>query len=206
MMARRRKNQAPQSGDNTNGKSLDEKRALLFYHVAQYMEAKKAKEKAFSDFKTVIGVAEMDGISLRDIKDAIDMESPDGEKKLKGRVANTLRVAHMVGAPFVQGDLFPELMPTDPAFEDGKLKGLQGHPRKCSPQWVNAEATWIDGWNDGNSARNTALAERLKMTLLPTDDGEGEADTFGAVAIQKTAEDDAADAAAQPNADRKSVV
>jgi hypothetical protein len=136
-----------------------DKQALFFSWKKQYVAALAKKKAADAELKNVAkkAKAELGDDAVDSIKDAIALESEDGEAIIKAAIERQLRVARWMAVPFgSQGDMFgePDRTPgVDRAFAEGRRDGLDGktlnNPYASDLPQSERYAT---GWHDGQKA------------------------------------------------------
>lgn len=91
---------APKAAKTTAGSNtLDpEKWALFLKNKDDYAKATEKKKKAVAAVRNIAQTIKADGFSLRQIKLAIQLESPEGEAKFRSLIANDLLAAQYAGA------------------------------------------------------------------------------------------------------------
>lgn len=146
---------------------------LFEHHKAAYEQSLKAKKAADAAFKNTAKLAKFDGVSIADIKLAIDLEEEGGEERLREKIAAQHRIARWLGLPvgtqpsfFDDEDRMPSI---DKAAIEGKRAGLKGE--SCNPPAHYGSAqqqAWIDEWHIGQKV----LADRIGQKH----DGERAAD------------------------------
>lgn len=160
-MARKAKAQKGNHGDDAapeiaagvghNGHLSDDEKALRFFaYQKRWKAAKNALSIIEEEAKTALGKTVITGFRTAD-----SLSDEKGEKKLKDRIEQQLRIARWLGVPIgTQTDLFPEIDRTpigDRAFAAGKMAGLAGDSAK-PPHDPSTEAyrRWMDGHAEGN--------------------------------------------------------
>lgn len=143
---------APEAGVGHNGHLSDDEKALRFFgYQKRWKAARDALSIIEEEAKTALGKTVISGFRTAD-----SLKDEKGEKKLKDRIEQQLRIARWMGVPIgTQTDLFPEIDRTpigDRAYTDGKMHGLAGDPAK-PPHDPSTEAyrRWMDGHAEGNS-------------------------------------------------------
>ena len=139
--------------------------ALFEQHKKHYEAALAEKKKADTDFKNTCKLAKSEGVSIADIKLAIELEEEGGEEKLREKIAANHRVARWLGLPvgtqpsfFDDEDRTPSI---DKAFNEGKRAGLKGDPCSSPHHYGTQQSqSWIDGWQEGQQV----IAARFKET------------------------------------------
>lgn len=170
----------------------DEQEALLFHHhTARFKTAKAALDKATSDYRNVCKAAkaEMGSTAVKDIKFAIELETPEGEQKAQEAVQRQLKIAKWLGKPMgTQAEMdFTDRRPaTDRAHDEGKVSGRAGETLRnpYAPGLPQYEA-YAEGWHEG---------QRELMTWQKTRDAKsfdepGEGETTGPAAGEAPAGD-----------------
>ena len=117
----------------------DDLRALAANHRPKFEKAlanKKAADKALQDLGKLIK-ADLGDTGLAIIKAMIELDTPEGEAKVKARVAAQATAlkwqSHELGTQILLALDEPDRTPAvDRAFEEGKKASLEGKPRKPS--------------------------------------------------------------------------
>lgn len=114
------------AGSNT----LDpDKRALFLKNKDDYAKAMERLGKAQSTVRSLGKVIKSDGFTLRQIKLAIQLDSPEGEAEFKSLIANDLLAAQYQGAAIgsqLQLFLEPDRTPAvDIAFSEGEKCSME---------------------------------------------------------------------------------
>lgn len=134
----------------------DQRIALTILHKNAYvtaLAAKKAADKAIKDIAK-IAKAELGADAVADIKQIIELETEEGEKRQKAEIERAMRVARWMNVPYgSQAHLFgePDRTPAvDRAYSEGKLDGLAGkdqvsHYAPSTEQYNK----YLEGWSDG---------------------------------------------------------
>lgn len=150
---------APGPGHNAAPVELtdDQRQALFFQHRKQYSTLLAAKKAADAALKNAckLAKAELGDDAIDSIKDAILLETPEGEAELKARIERQMRVARWMGLPVgAQADLFGEdrTPAADKAFADGKRAGLAGETAR-PPHDPSTEQyrRWLSGHAEGQA-------------------------------------------------------
>lgn len=150
----------------------DERRALLFQHVASYEQALATKKAADAAIKNVckLAKAELGKSATDEIKEVIALKEPGGEAALREKIERQLKVARYVNAPLGHQFSFAEDMrpAVDQAFEQGKIRGLQGGdmtpPYDPSlPQYQR----WLEGWHAGQDILTSGFRSKLDTDPPP---------------------------------------
>lgn len=119
------------AGSNT----LDpDKRALFLKDKEDYAKAKERLNKAQQAVRALGKTIKADGFTLRQVKLAIQLETPEGEGEFKSLIANDLLAAQYAGAPigsqlslFVEPDRTPAV---DMAADEGTKDAMEHKPAK----------------------------------------------------------------------------
>lgn len=136
----------------------EQRQALFFQHKKKYSAALAAKKAADVALKNVCKLAksELGDDAVPSIKDALLLETAEGEVEFRARVERQMRVARWMGMPVgAQGNLFEENDRTpaaDKAFADGKRAGLAGETAK-PPHDPSTEqyGRWMEGHAEGQA-------------------------------------------------------
>lgn len=116
----------------------DEMRALALNHKPLFVKALAAKKKTDADFKNCCKriKAELgdDGVAV--VKAMIELDTPEGEAKVKARARTEAKAMKWMGLPVgAQIELQlgePDRTPAaDRAFDEGKRDSMESRPRKC---------------------------------------------------------------------------
>lgn len=139
------------AGSNT----LDpEKRALFLKDKADYAKAIERANKATAAVRLIGKTIKADGFSMRQIRLAIQLESPEGEAEFRSLIANDLLAAQYAGAQIgSQLQLFLEdkdrTPSADMAADEGTRDAMQNKPAKpgydpSTPQHASYMAAYGD--------------------------------------------------------------
>jgi len=167
-----------EAGSETDGEGIghnskvdltdDQLQALFFSHKRLYESALATKKAADAAFKNTckIAKAELGDDAVDSIKDAILLDTEEGEAKLKSRIERQLRVARWMAVPLGnQSDLFSDVADRTPAvdraYAAGKRVGMEGAPNKPphDPSVPQFDA-WMEGWSAGQAAIFNIQRER----------------------------------------------
>jgi hypothetical protein len=122
------------AGSNT----LDpEMRALFIADKEKYAKAMERQKKISADVREITKMIKEDGFSLRQIKLAIQLETPEGEAEFRSLIANDLLAAQYAGAAIgSQLQLFLDDKDRTPlvdrAFDEGVQDAMANKPAKPS--------------------------------------------------------------------------
>lgn len=153
------------------GNSLDpDTRALFLSDKDKYAKAFERQKKATADVRNIAKQIKADGFTLRQVKLAIQLESPEGEADFRSLVANDLLAAQYAGAAIgSQLQLFLEDQDRTPAVDrayfegqEVSMKGGTANPPydPSTPQ----HQEWLRGFNDDTE-------RRIGAGIKPLDDG-----------------------------------
>ena len=139
-------------GNNAASLTDDQERALHYLHVSEYEEAQAAVKKAMASRKTVVARIKAEGGNIDQIKVSLELETPEGEERVAGRVNMTIKAMAWAGSN-AQLDLFDGQMEQDDAdYQRGKTAGLQG-----KTPGGDVSQHWMTGWHAGQDALMATL-------------------------------------------------
>lgn len=157
---------APTTVAGSNTMDPDQ-RALFLKDKEDYAKAKDKLTKAQSAIRLIGKTIKADGFSLRQIKLAIQLETPEGEAEFRSLVANDLLAAQYAGAQIgSQLQLFLEDKDRTPsvdiAFDEGQRDAMENKIAKpgydpATPQ----HARYLDGFH-------SVSEKRIKEGITPT--------------------------------------
>ena len=140
------------------GLTDDQTAALFFQHKKAYSAALAVKKDADAKFKNACKLAksELGDDAVPSIKDALLLETEEGEAKIKAEIERKMRIARWMAVPFgSQPDFFEEdrTPAVDRARAEGKRDGLSGVSLKppYDPSLPQYEA-YAEGWHEGQAA------------------------------------------------------
>lgn len=173
------------NGHNKPELTDDEQRALMLQHKRPYQEALQAKKDAAAAFLSVCkkAKAECGKEVVADIKDAILMDSAEGQKAIKAEIERQHKVARWMGLAVGTEPSFFEhtdrRQAIDIAYDAGKIAGMEGKTQQpphdpSVPQYQR----WLEGWHDGQDILMSAFG-KIKTAPVASET-ENEADTSGA--------------------------
>lgn len=141
-------NEAAERADLTE----DQQRANLALAVTAYQASLKNKNDYVAEHLKVCKRIKGDGVDLADVKTAIALQTPEGEAKLKARMAAEARVARWYGSAIgTQFGLFEDdITSEDKAFQAGKRAGLAGE-KSAAPDGFELNE-FLRGWQIGQAA------------------------------------------------------
>lgn len=156
------------AGSNT----LDpEKRALFLKDKGDYAKAKDRLAKAQSAVRLIGKTIKADGFSMRQIKLAIQLETPEGEAEFRSLIANDLLAAQYQGAEIgSQLQLFLEDKDRTPvvdiAYDEGVRDSAENRPAKpkYAPDTPLA-MRYMEGFHDETSRRTKAGIKPLNSEM-----------------------------------------
>jgi ribosome modulation factor len=157
--AKEPKQKATKSSTTAGSNALDpEMRALFLKDKEDYAKAKEKLGKAQAAIRLIGKTIKADGFTMRQIKLAIQLETPEGEAEFKSLVANDLLAAQYAGAQIgsqLQLFLEPDRTPAvDRAFDEGTQASMEGKSAKppydpATPQ----AAKWLEGFHSDTERR-----------------------------------------------------
>lgn len=148
-----KKAEQKQDAAKANVLTEDQQRAIFFNHKTLYERDLAKKKEADAAFRNTCKLIKSEGTAISDIKDAITLDDREGEIAIRAQIERRLQVARWVGADFGhQFSLLPETPAVDRAFEEGKIAGLKGTPKKpphdpSVPQYKR----WMEGYDQGQA-------------------------------------------------------
>lgn len=150
-----------------NELSDDQRFALTEQHKKTYIKRlaeKKAADKALQDLGKEVK-ADLGKYGLKQIKDMIDLETPEGEEKLKAEMESRAQVMRWLGMDIgTQAELFGDTdrrPVTEKAFAEGKAAGIKGEAHKNPYHQTNpGHGEWQRGWEIG---QNTVMKGFKKL-------------------------------------------
>lgn len=154
-----RKAKAAPVATTAGANSMDpDKRALFLADKAAYAKAKERLGKAQADIRKIGKTIKSDGFSLRQVKLAIQLETPEGEADFKALVAQDLLAAQYQGAGIgAQLNLFlePDRTPgADIAFDEGTRDSMEGRTAKPgSDPSTEFYRRYMEGYNGETERR-----------------------------------------------------
>ena len=161
-------NASPPPPANHNQLTDEQQQALFEQHKTKYEHFLALKKKADADFKNACKLAKSelgDGV-VDSIKDAIELETEEGEVRFKARVERQIRVARWLGLDVgTQGELFgADRTPGDDrAFGEGKRAGMAGKERRAPYDAATSQfRKWLEGYDAGQEVNRSLLQDSLK--------------------------------------------
>lgn len=144
------------AGSNT----LDpEQRALFLSDKEKYAKAIEKQKKATADVRNAAKTIKADGFTLRQVKLAIQLDTPEGEAEFRSLIANDLLAAQYAGAEIgSQLALFLEDKDRTPsvdiAYDEGVRDCIAGKTAKpgFAPDTPQA-AKYLQGYHDETARR-----------------------------------------------------
>jgi uncharacterized membrane protein len=132
-----------------------EKRELFRTHKTAFDKAKRALQTAQANLREVKANLKADGFTVRAIEDAILMATPEGEAKVRERLAATIQAAVWEGSDIGTQFTFEfdEVMSSvDRAFDEGG-RASEGNQPKKPPHAPGTKAfdSWMAGYDDHQS-------------------------------------------------------
>lgn len=149
----------PEPSTTAGGNTLDpDTRALFLKNKADYATALGKLSKAQSAVRLIGKTIKSDGFTMRQIKLAIQLETPEGEAEFKSLIANDLLAAQYAGASVgsqLQLFLEPDRTPAvDMAFDEGVRDSIEGKTAKpgYSPETEQARR-YLEGYHQETERR-----------------------------------------------------
>lgn len=161
-------NASPPAPANHNQLTDEQQQALFEQHKKKYEHFLALKKKADADFKNACKLAksELGDGAVDSIKDAIELETEEGEARFKSRVERQIRVARWLGLDVgTQGELFgADRTPGDDrAFGEGKRAGMAGKERRAPYDAATSQfRKWLEGYDAGQEVNRSLLQDSLK--------------------------------------------
>lgn len=149
----------------------DQRAALTFQHKSKYEEALTKKREYARQFLQVCKLAksELGDDAVLTIKDMIDLESEEGEAKLKSAVDRQMRAARWMGMAVGSApSMFEEVDRTpleDREFARGRRDGLRG-----GRQEANASQNYLKGFHEGAAVLAAMVAPKPAPNVADGDD------------------------------------
>ncbi len=134
------------------------RRALFLVHKGDYVKAKDRLTKAQTAIRGLEKVIKSDGFKVAQVKDAILMDSPEGEEQIRMEIANRLLAAQWAGsvlgqqlALFLEPDRTPAV---DMAYDEGVRDCIEGKTAKPGYSPDTAQAMrYLEGYHDETARR-----------------------------------------------------
>jgi hypothetical protein len=150
----------PRPSAGHNSEMTEEQREALFFDAkGRYATALAKKKAEDAAFKNVCRTIKADGVALKDIKFALDLDADENGAMLERRRREAM-IARWMGHPIgTQADLFGDGVDRTPAvdkaFAEGKRAGMEGASMK-SPEAYHPSSeqfqAWCRGWHTGQEA------------------------------------------------------
>ncbi|MER9768953.1 hypothetical protein NKJ09_23145 [Mesorhizobium sp. M0189] len=199
---------SPGPGHNKSAEQLndDQLQALTRQHAAKRAKLLDTEKKAKADrmnFDKVIK-SDLGSTGLANIKLLEDLETPEGEARIKADMERQAMVARWAGLAIgTQGALFDtDRRPIeDRAFDDGKRDGMSGKTLAPphAPDTV-AYGRYVEGWHAGQALNAAGIKQKPPAAELLRKEGveatgkpdefDGAADGTGSVAGEQPDADD----------------
>lgn len=148
---------APTTVSGSNSMDPD-KRALFLKDKSEYAKLKERANKAAQALRAHGKIIKSDGFTIRQIKLAIQLDTPEGEAEFKSLVANDLLAAQYAGVPigsqltlFLEPDRTPAV---DMAFDEGQRDSMEG--KTANPGYAPSTpqfARYMEGFNGDTERR-----------------------------------------------------
>jgi hypothetical protein len=150
-----------------------EREDLFLKDVDSLATAKEKLAKVVADVRNVKKRIKSHGFTVAQVETAIEMDTPEGEAKVKERMEETLQAARWCGVPWgAQLDMFngaPDRTPiADRAYAEGERASMQNKP--ATPQYspdTEAYRRYMDGFH----SHQKTIAKGLKKK--PDGNGNG---------------------------------
>jgi hypothetical protein len=147
-----------------------DKRALFLKDKEDYAKAIEKLSKAQSAVRTLGKTIKSDGFTLRQIKFAIQLDTPEGEAEFKSLIANDLLAAQYAGAPigsqltlFLEPDRTPAV---DIAAGEGQADAMANKVAKPKYDPATPQAkSYMDAYH-------AEQGRQLKAGIKPLADGD----------------------------------
>lgn len=153
---------------NHNQLTDEQRQSLFFQHKQKYEHMLGLKKKADADFKNACKLAksEVGDDAVERIKYAIELETEEGENRLKERILRQAEVARWMGLPIgAQGALFGEdrTPADDRARDEGKRAGMEGKERRSPYDPATSQArAWMEGYDAGQDVNRSLMKDAIK--------------------------------------------
>lgn len=143
-----------------------EKRALFLADKDAYAKAVDKQKKATAAVRNAAKTIKADGFTLRQVKLAIQLETPEGEADFKSLIANDLLAAQYAGAAigsqlsmFLEPDRTPAV---DAAYADGQKASMENKaPKPPYDPSTPQHQEWLRGFHDDTERRTKAGITKL---------------------------------------------
>jgi hypothetical protein len=190
-MARRKGESAkPTSGEAKSAEKLNDEQlqALFFQHKQKYENSLALKKKADADFKNACKLIKAEGTSIDDIQAAIEMDTEEGEARIKAGIQSKIRVARWMGASIgTQFEIFEDRTPAaDRAYDEGKRAGMKAEARK-PPYDPSTEQSrkWFEGYDAGQAVNAAGIKPKSGGAAARVAAEAGDAHIKGLIGDQK---------------------
>lgn len=136
-----------------------EQRALFLVDKEKYAKAVEKQKKATADVRNAAKTIKADGFTLRQVKLAIQLETPEGEAEFRSLIANDLLAAQYAGAKIgSQLQLFLDdkdrTPAVDRAYDEGVKDSAEGKTAKPSYDPATPQAQrYLAGFHDETARR-----------------------------------------------------
>ena len=168
-------NASPPPPANHNQLTDEQQQALFEQHKKKYEHFLGLKKKADADFKNACKLAksELGDYAVDSIKDAIELETEEGEARFKARMERQVRVARWLGlAVGTQAELFgADRTPGDDrAFGEGKRAGMAGQERRPPYDAATSQSRkWMEGYDAGQEVNRSLMKDAIKPPKAKAD-------------------------------------
>lgn len=169
--------QGPTAVGKSDKKELtaEQRNDLVNQHLTSYVKALAAKKTADANFKNAckLAKAELGDTAIDEIKDKIELATPEGEARFKGVLARMLKSAKvegveldLIGMPMTDAKGNKLSDKESAAVERARLEGVaDGKAGKDASQKYALDTpkgqAYMTGWNDGQAENRAKLAAKV---------------------------------------------
>lgn len=163
--------------------TADQKQALFFRHVRERKPLMETLNKAVSALRNYDKRVKAEGGSVRKIKYAIQLETPEGEAAMKAQIEEMAEVAVWMGATQMEMFGLPDRTPSvDRAHAQGRAAGFAGEKPESwggghDPHTAQYQR-WIEGYREAQASYAKSFLtpiEKAAKAGAATDVGDEEA-------------------------------
>lgn len=191
--------EAAKVGHNSGLDPAQERAFIREFHAMKEAESEMAEQKGV--LSGIYKRLENAGFTKDDVKWAKDLEKKNVSEvvaTMKRRIAIATVMGHAIGR---QMEMFDK--DRTPIEDAAYLEGLgAGRLRKANANPYGMETvagqSWQQGFNEGNSEANAALAEAMSENIIKAGDGDGDAEDDPVIADDDVEQEDADWDAAAP--------
>lgn len=160
------------NGHNANGGITDEQReALAHQHKAAYQRALSAKKDADADFKNACKriKAELGDHGVHEIKTMIELDTPEGETRIRARLEAELRAAAYMQSPLgtqftLDVNAVDRTPAVDRAYAEGRRDALAS---KVAQTDYDPNVEQYRAYHDGHKAGLAEILQGIKQKPPP---------------------------------------